>query len=754
MHRRQLLLGTAAAVAASRPASAAAEDIPGYLQSHGQRHGGFDLTRYRQLLGAANEFKEGDAAAGVAAKDEAARITARTVLAQTRLSWLAAHSVYEDSISLYIQRAVDGTAWRAIANWTVGELKDFLLTRSETEIARILPGLPSDIIACTVKLMTNAELIAASRKIFHPLPGSNIGARGYLSARIQPNSPTDDPEDIQWQVFNGWAYGVGDLVLGTNPVSSDVDSVIAVEKALQHILKTFQLEDVLPHCVLAHIDVQADAERRNPGSTAFWFQSLAGVADAATTFDISVEKMVRHAAARTGRYGLYFETGQGADGANGHGKGFDIVIHESRKYGLARALKQEVAAAQRKAGRTPAPWLHVNDVAGFIGPEVFRTREQLVRCCLEDTLMGKMHGLTHGLDICSTLHMEVSLDDLDWCIDQVMPANPAYLMALPTKNDPMLSYLTTAFQDHVRIREKFGYKVNDAMWAFFQKVEVVDAAGRPAKNFGRPERIYLAYRRRLGDARAESEILAEAGRKLNQVRSHNVDIATSHGAHIWDLEPQLDRKVRSLYADAKKCIWAELPAGFDHTVGPALALHTLSANREDYVLHPATGEQLAPQSLATLTSLAGKRKSAYDAQIVVSDGLNAYSLTDPGHLPPYLTNVRSALEKAGYRVAPEILVIRNARVRAGYRIGEILFGGLSERESRRAIVHVIGERPGTSHRAYSVYLTALPVSAWSEKGHVDHNVTRVISGISDTSLDPVQAAAETVRLLGPAASTH
>ena len=61
-----------------------------------------------------------------------------------------------------------------------------------------------------------------------------------------------------------------------------------------------------------------------------------------------------------------------------------------------------------------------DSVAGFIGPEVFRTKEQLVRCCLEDTVMGKLHGLTIGLDICSTLHMDVTLDDLDWCIDNVM----------------------------------------------------------------------------------------------------------------------------------------------------------------------------------------------------------------------------------------------------------------------------------------------------------------------------------------------
>ena len=92
--------------------------------------------------------------------------------------------------------------------------------------------------------------------------------------------------------------------------------------------------------------------------------------------------------------------------------------------------------------------------------------------------MGKLHGLTIGLDICSTLHMDVTLDELDWCIDQVMPANPAYLMALPTRNDPMLSYLTTAFSNHLKIREQFKYKVNDAMWAFFQKIDIIDENGK------------------------------------------------------------------------------------------------------------------------------------------------------------------------------------------------------------------------------------------------------------------------------------
>jgi hypothetical protein len=137
-----------------------------------------------------------------------------------------------------------------------------------------------------------------------------------------------------------------------------------------------------------------------------------------------------------------------------------MMVLESRKYGFSRAVGAELAKVQPRGA-----WLHVNDVAGFIGPEVFRTREQLVRCCLEDIAMGKLHGLPIGLDVCSTLHMAVSLEDLDWCQDQVMPANPVYLIALPTKNDPMLGYLTTSFQDHVRLRERFGFKVDDAMWS-------------------------------------------------------------------------------------------------------------------------------------------------------------------------------------------------------------------------------------------------------------------------------------------------
>jgi ethanolamine ammonia-lyase large subunit len=733
------------AAGVSLPESKAGEDIFAFIT---RTRGAFDVTLYRQILGAANEYKEGDEAQGVAASDAGSRQRARALLRETRIGDLVAHPVFEDQVYAFIHEAVDRTVFERVAGWRMGELQRFLLEQPEDAIHGVMPGLPSDIIACVVKLMSNDELCAVGGKVFNPLPGSKIGAKGYMGARIQPNSPTDHPDDIQWQVFDGWSYAVGDVVLGTNPVSSEVASVAAIERALQDVVKAFGLEDVIPHCVLAHIDVQAEVEKQAPGTTALWFQSLAGVDDANTVFDISVAKMRAHAAGRTGKYGLYFETGQGADATNGQGKGFDMVIHESRNYGFARALEREVAAAQKRAGREVAPWVHLNDVAGFIGPEVFRTREQLVRCCLEDTVMGKLHGLPIGLDICSTLHMEVDLDDLDWCIEQIMPANPAYLMGLPTKNDPMLSYLTTAYQDHVRVREKFGYKVDDRMWKFFQELGVIDAQGKPTEHFGQPTWVYLQYRRKRGDKRSEAEILAEGKQKLAEVRARGVWIAEGHGDAIWALEPSLDQRIRYLYEDAKKSIWAELPADFATGLPAAVAVATQSKDRADYILHPPTGEVLSRASQKQIEKLRDRQAGRYDVQIVLSDGLNALALTDEGHLAPFLETVRKELTAAGYKLAPEHIVVTTGRVRAGYRIGETLYGSLPQRDSTRAILHVIGERPGSGHHAYSVYITAPAVSTWAKAGVADHNITKVVSGIADTSLVPEQAARDVARILG------
>jgi ethanolamine ammonia-lyase large subunit len=718
------------------------EDVFDYIR---RQRGADDPKLYAQILGAANEFKEGDEIVGVAAATEASRQNARSLLANTRLADIDGHPLHPDDLFKTISSERNDLSGRLRSADTLGVLKHFLLTADEDAIKEIMPGLSSDVIACVVKLMNNQELIDVGKNIFNPLPGSQIGARGYLGARVQPNSPTDNVDDIRWQVLDAWSYAVGDVLLGTNPVSSNPESVAAIERTLQELLTAFEINHLMPHCVLSHIDVQAEVEDKWPGTTELWFQSIAGSEAANATFDISVEKMMRYAGSRTGKFGLYFETGQGADFTNGHSHGFDMVMHESRKYGFARALAQQMARTQRAAGNHTEPWVHLNDVAGFIGPEVFRTRQQLVRCCLEDIVMGKLHGLCIGLDVCSTLHMDVSLDDLDWCLDQIMPANPAYLMALPTKIDPMLGYLTTGYQDHVRLREKFGFRVNDPMWKFYQELGVIDEAGQPTEYFGDPLWVYLKYRRRTGDARQESEILNEGRQQLAEVRGRGLFVAQGHGDLPWDLSPNLQDDIHRIYNDAKLSIWAELNQEFIAKIPHGLPLATRSSNRTDYILHPTTGEQPDVPSIAALRRLRRKQDGQFDVQIVISDGLNALAIMEEGHLAPFLETLRSKLDRLAISVSPENLVLNSGRVRAGYRIGEILFAGL---EGPRAILHVIGERPGTGHRTFSTYITAPAGEIWGRAGSVDHNITKVVSGVATTALNPKTGAEEVVRLLG------
>ena len=722
----------------------AGEDLFSFIE---RSRGAFDQTLYRQIIGAANEFKEGDAIVGVAAGDQASRERARQLLLNTRAGQIDAHPLFADPLYDTMNTVLDPAAREQVAGMSLGQLKELLLQQPEDKIRPLLPGISSDLAACLVKTMSNGELIALGHKLCVPLPGSRIGAPGYLGARIQPNSPTDHPDDILWQVLCGFSYAVGDVVLGTNPVSSETDSVARLERTLWEIRQTFGIAELIPHSVLAHIDIQARVEQAEPGKTGIWFQSLAGSTAVNNVFDISLEKMISHAEQRRGRFGLYFETGQGADFTSGHSQGTDMVIHESRKYGYARYLKSIVAAAQQRAGYEVAPWLHVNDVAGFIGPEVFRTREQLVRCCLEDIAMARLQGITIGLDVCTTLHMDISLDDLDWALDEVMPAAPAYLMALPTKMDPMLGYMTTSFQDHVRLREKFGRKVNDPMWAFFRRLGVIDAAGAPGPAFGQPLLLWLAWNRARGDSRPESEILAEGRSKMAEVRQRGVPLAEGHGINRWDLAPELDREIRAVYAESKKCIWAELPADFVAALPGAITLESTSADRADYILHPQTGEILSTASLQTLQKLLGERKAPAAIQIVISDGLNSLAISDEGHLTPFLETLREELSGMGLETAAELLVVKYGRVRAGYRIGEALFGHELPATAHRAIVHIIGERPGSMNHTFSAYITAPPNRIWKNAGQTDHNITRVVSGIGVGALDPRQAAVLAAKII-------
>jgi len=360
-------------------------------------------------------------------------------------------------------------------------------------------------------------------------------------------------------------------------------------------------------------------------------------------------------------------------------------------------------------------------------------------------VMGKLHGLTIGLDVCATLHMDIGLDDLDWCLDQVMPACPAYLMALPTKVDPMLGYLTTGYQDHVRLRTRFGRRVDARMARFFEGLGVLDGEGAPGPHFGDPLHVYVEYRRRLGDRRPQDEVEEEGRGQMGAVRARGVFLAEGVGEAPGALAPQIDADIRRIVADAKEALWATLEPPFVATIPGSIGLETQSISREDYILHPASGEVLSVRSAARIALLAEAQGASWDAQLVVSDGLNALALSEPGQLIPFLEALREELSAAGWRVAPEIPVLTAGRVRAGYRVGEQLFAG---RTGRCALLHIIGERPGTGHHTFSAYLTAVDASVWARPGEVDHNVTSVVSGIAHTALTPVLGARAVARVLG------
>ena len=128
------------------------------------------------------------------------------------------------------------------------------------------------------------------------------------------------------QVLNAFSFGVGDVLIGTDPVDGRPESIAAVETALRDVVRAFGLTDTLPWCVLGHIDAQAQVARSDPHLVPLMFQSLAGTDSCLRTFDLSVDKLMHYARTHTG--GFYFETGQGADFTNGGAHGLDMVVLE------------------------------------------------------------------------------------------------------------------------------------------------------------------------------------------------------------------------------------------------------------------------------------------------------------------------------------------------------------------------------------------------------------------------------------------
>jgi ethanolamine ammonia-lyase large subunit len=273
---------------------------------------------------------------------------------------------------------------------------------------------------------------------------------------------------------------------------------------------------------------------------------------------------------------------------------------------------------------------------------------------------------------------------------------------------------------------------------FFRQIQVLDHAGLPTEHLGDPLWVYVQYRRRQGDRREQSEIVEEGKQQMAAVRPRGVFLASGFGDRPSDLNSELSNEIQSIYRDAKASIWARLSDAFKESKADALFLKSSSINREDYILHPVSGEQLSQESIDAVLQVRQRCNGKYDVQIVVSDGLNALSINDATQLDPFMMRLTERLQQAGLRLAPQMIVLDSGRVRAGYQIGHLLF---SESDGLRGIIHLIGERPGSGHSTFSAYMTCPPGNIWSN-GKVDHDRTRVVAGIANTALHPLIAADE------------
>nr|WP_320132083.1 ethanolamine ammonia-lyase subunit EutB [uncultured Holophaga sp.] len=407
----------------------------------------FSFRDVRDVLAKANEEKSGDRLAEVAAQSGEERVAAKVVLAGLTLDDLYQNPAVpyeEDEVTRVIQDGVDPVAFAAIRSLTVGEFREFLLAAPAPEIEAIRDGLTSEMVAGVTKLMGNMDLILAAKKLrVTATCNTTIGETGILGSRVQPNHTTDDVPGILASLREGVSYGGGDALFGLNPVEDTADNVRRVLDAFAGFKNQWQLPTQC--CVLAHITTQM-AALRTGAPMDLMFQSLAGSQKSNAAFGIDVAlldegyALMKELGSATGPNVMYFETGQGSElSSEGH-HGADQLVMEARCYGLAKRYK---------------PFL-VNTVVGFIGPEYLYDARQVTRAGLEDHFMGKLTGLSMGVDACYTNHMKTDQNDIENLMVLLTNAGCNYFMGIPAGDDVMLMYQSTGYHDMAAVREITG----------------------------------------------------------------------------------------------------------------------------------------------------------------------------------------------------------------------------------------------------------------------------------------------------------
>ena len=272
-------------------------------------------------------------------------------------------------------------------------------------------------------------------------------------------------------LLEGLTFGVGDAVLGLNPVDDSVESVTKVLKRFDEIKRKFKIPTQT--CVLAHVTTQMEAIRQG-APTDLIFQSIAGSekGNEAFGFNAATIEEARQLALKqgtaTGPNVMYFETGQGSELSSDAHHGVDQVTMEARCYGFAKRFK---------------PFL-VNTVVGFIGPEYLYDSKQVIRAGLEDHFMGKLTGIPMGCDACYTNHMKADQNDIENLAVLLTTAGCTYFMGIPHGDDVMLNYQTTGYHETAALREMFGLTAIKEFQDWLVEMGFVDENGKLTKKAG------------------------------------------------------------------------------------------------------------------------------------------------------------------------------------------------------------------------------------------------------------------------------
>lgn len=406
----------------------------------------YQFKNLKEIMAKANEEKAGDRLAGIAAENQQEQMAAKWILSEWTLADIRNHPLLPpevDEVSKMIDEAVHEETYQAIKNWTVGELREYILRQESgsDELKQLARGLTSEMVAAVTKIMTNLDLIQAASKIeVTSSCNYQIGQKGVLASRAQPNHPTDDLKGMKASLFEALSYGIGDAVIGINPVKDSAEHIYGMLTETKEVIEKWKIPT--QNCVLSHVTTQMKAVQKGaPADTIF--QSIAGTEAGNKAFGISLSLLdeanhvMKEFRSSHGPNYWYFETGQGSELSSEAHFGIDQVTLEARCYGLAKRYH---------------PFL-LNTVVGFIGPEYLYDNRQVMRAGLEDHFMGKLQGLPMGVDVCYTNHMKADQNDMENLSILLASAGANYFIGVPMADDCMLNYQSLSYHDIATVRQ-------------------------------------------------------------------------------------------------------------------------------------------------------------------------------------------------------------------------------------------------------------------------------------------------------------